>query len=166
MRSSLARFLSTLLPVLLLLAQASIAQFSQRGSISGVVTEASGAVVANASVKVIDLKRNQSFSTSTDSGGHYEFSQLLAGSYQISVESGGFKKSLSETLQVSPQSALRYDVQLQVGAVSQTVVVTASAPLLESDHAALDETIDQQQVSDLPMNGRNFTTLANLLCFG
>src|SRR5262249_26359905 len=88
--------------------------------------------------------------------------QLLPGSYQVSVESAGFKKSVSDSLQVAPQSALRYEVQLQLGVVSETVLVTTSTPLLESDRSALDQNIDQQQVSDLPMNGRNFTSLADL----
>jgi hypothetical protein len=161
MRSLFSRFM-ILLPTLVVLPLVSFAQFSQRGSIGGVVTESSGAVVANASVKVLDVQRNQTSSASTDTGGHYEFSQLLIGSYQVSVEAAGFKKSVSDILQVSSQSALRYDIKLQLGAVSETVAVTASAPLLESDHAALDQSIDQQQIADLPMNGRNVTSLADL----
>ena len=161
MRSPFSRF-TTLLATLPLLALSSFAQFSQRGSIRGVVTEASGAVVSTATVQLFDLTRNQTSSTTSESDGHYEFTQLLPGSYRVSVESAGFKKSVSDALQVSPQSALRYDVRLQLGMVSETVSVTTSAPLLESDRAALDETIDQQQVSELPMNGRNFTSLADL----
>src|SRR5215469_204015 len=102
MRSPFSRF-TTLLATLPLLALSSFAQFSQRGSIRGVVTEASGAVVSTATVQLFDL------------------TQLLPGSYRVSVESAGFKKSVSDALQVSPQSALRYDVRLQLGMVSETV---------------------------------------------
>ena len=114
MRTSLSRF-SILLSTLFVLTLSSFAQFSQRGSISGVVTEASGAVVSKASVTLLDLGRNQTSTATTDASGHYEFSQLLPGSYQVSVESAGFKKSISESLPVSPQSSVRYDCQLQVG---------------------------------------------------
>ncbi len=157
----LSRFM-ILLSTLFVLTLASSAQFSQRGNISGVVTEASGAVVPNTSVKLLDLQRNQTSSVLTNSSGRYEFSQLLIGSYQVSVELAGFKKSVSDSLQVSSQSSVRYDIQLQVGAVSESVTVTAAAPLLETDRASLDQAIDQEQIASLPLNGRNFTSLANL----
>src|ERR1700685_3054113 len=94
MRAPLSRF-TTLLSTLFVLTLAAFAQFSQRGSISGVVTEASGAVVPNASVTIVDVGRSQTSTASTDASGHYEFSQLLPGSYQVSVESAGFNKTLS-----------------------------------------------------------------------
>jgi hypothetical protein len=161
MRTPLSRF-SILLSILFALTLSSFAQFSQRGSIGGVVTEASGAVLPKASVTLLDLGRNQTSTTTTDASGHYEFSQLLPGSYQVSVESAGFKKSVSESLQVSPQSSLRYDCQLQVGAVSEKVEVTTAAPLLETETADLDQNIDQAQMASVPMNGRNWTSLTEL----
>jgi Carboxypeptidase regulatory-like domain len=140
-----------------------IAQFSQRGGVSGVVTEASGAVVPKAAVTLLDVGRNQTSTVSTDASGHYEFSQLLPGDYEVSVAVAGFRKSVSAHLPVSPQSAVRYDIQLQLASVSENLTVTGSAaPLLETESAALDENISPQQVEDLPMNGRNFTSLSNL----
>ena len=103
MRTPSLRFI-VLLSTLFVLSLASFAQFSQRGNVGGVVTEASGAVVPNASVKLLDLQRNQTSSATTDATGRYEFSQLLPGSYQVSVEAPGFKKSVSEALQVSAQA--------------------------------------------------------------
>src|SRR6202451_1854403 len=157
MRAPLSRF-TTLLSTLFVLTLAAFAQFSQRGSISGVVTEASGAVVPNASVTIVDVGRSQTSTASTDASGHYEFSQLLPGSYQVSVESAGFKKSVSDSLQVSPQSVVRYDAQLQVGAVSEQVEVTTAAPLLQTESADLDQNISQEQIASVPMNGRNWTS--------
>lgn len=81
MRTRLSRFMILLLG-LFVLTPASFAQFSQRGNISGVVTEASGAVVPQASVSLLDLGRNQTSTTNTDASGHYQFPQLLPGSYQ------------------------------------------------------------------------------------
>ena len=151
-----------LLTALFALSLTSFAQFSQRGSISGTVSEASGAVVAKAPVKLLDVQRNQSSSTTTDTDGHYIFSQLVPGIYKVSVELKGFSTAVSAPLPVSPQSAVRYDIQLQLATVSQEVTVTTSVPLLETQSEALDQNIDQKQVSDLPMNGRNFTSLADL----
>jgi len=161
MRSTVSRFMA-LLAALALFAPGSFAQFSQRGSISGVVTEPSGAVVPNASVSVLDTQRNQRFSAVTDASGHYEFSQLVPGTYQVSVESSGFRRAVSESLQVSPQSAVRHDFQLQVGSVSQQVEVTTTAPLLETESADLDQNISPQQIQNVPMNGRNWTSLTEL----
>lgn len=162
MRTPLSRFM-ILLPALFVLTLASFAQFSQRGSISGVVTEASGAVVPKASVTLLDLGRNQTSTVSTDASGYYEFSQLLPGDYQVSVELTGFKRSISAHLPVSPQSEVRCDIQLQLASVSTEVTVTTSyAPLLETESAALDQNIYQEQISSLPLNGRNFTSLSNL----
>src|SRR5580658_3068150 len=159
MRTPLSRF-TVLLSTLLVLISASFAQFSQRGSISGVVTEASGAVVPTAPVTLLDLGRNQTSTTHTDANGHYEFSQLLPGNFQVSVELSGFKKLLSGPLPVSPQSELRYDVQLQLASVSEQVTVSGSSvPLLETESADLDQNIDQSEISSVPMNGRNWTSL-------
>jgi len=91
------------LPTLFVLTLFTFAQFSQRG----VVMEASGAVLLKASVTLVDLGRNQTSTTLTDSSGHYEFSQLLPDEYQVSVELAGFKKSVSDHLTVSPQAPVR-----------------------------------------------------------
>src|SRR5580698_5980242 len=148
---------------LFVLTLASFAQFSQRGSISGVVTEASGAVVPKAPVMLLDLGRNQTSTASTDATGHYEFSQLLPGSYQVSVEVAGFRKSVSARLPVSPQSEVRCDIQLQLATASETITVTgSSAPLLETESADLDQNISQAQIDSVPMNGRNWTSLTEL----
>jgi hypothetical protein len=162
MRTPLPRFMR-LLFALFVFTLASFAQFSQRGSINGVITEASGSVVPKASVTLLDLGRNQTSVVITDASGHYEFSQLLPGDYEVTVALAGFKKSVSGHLPVSPQSAVRFDVQLQLSTVSETLTVTgSSAPLLETESAALDQSISQQQIADIPMNGRNFTSLSNL----
>ena len=130
MRIHTLRLTSCLAVLLALLSSGALAQFSQRGGISGVVTD--GAVVPQASMTLLDLGRSQTSTISTDVSGHYEFSQLLSGTYQVSVELAGFKKSVSESLPVSPQSAVRYDFQLHVGSACEPVEVTTAAPLLQT----------------------------------
>ena len=161
MQTPLSRFM-ILLSTLFLFTPASFAQFSQRGSISGGVTDAAGAVLPKVPVTLLDLGRNQTSTASTDANGHYEFSQLLPGTYQVSVEYSGFKRQVSDPLQVSPQSAARYDFKLQVGAVSEQVEVTTAAPLLQTESADLDLNISPDQISNVPMNGRNWTSLTEL----
>jgi Carboxypeptidase regulatory-like domain len=162
MRTSMSRFL-VLICALFILTPAAFAQFSQRGSVSGVVTEPSGAVVANAPVSLLDLNRNQTATTTTDATGHYSFSQLLPGDYQVTVDFTGFTKSVSAKLSVSPQADVRCDVQLQVASVSSTVTVTgSSAPLLDTETANVDQNVTQQQLETVPMNGRNWTSLTEL----
>ena len=162
MQTTLSRFM-LLLSIFCLFSLVSLAQFSQRGSISGVVTEASGAVVPKASVTLLDLGRNQTSTAIADASGHYEFTQLLPGSYKVSVEVAGFKKSFSDSLPVSPQSEVRCDLQLQLASVSTEVMVTASsAPLLQTESADLDQNISQEQIASVPMNGRNWTSLTEL----
>jgi hypothetical protein len=162
MRTPSLRFL-TLLATLFVLTVASFAQFSQRGSINGSVTEASGAVVPKAPVALLDLDRNQTSAATTDASGHYQFSQLLPGNYQVSVELAGFKKSVSAHLQVSPQSEVRCDVQLQLASASETITVTgSSAPLLQTESADLDQNISEEEIASVPMNGRNWTSLTEL----
>jgi Carboxypeptidase regulatory-like domain len=163
MRMKQSGFALCVATLVLALSADALAQFSQRGSISGVVTESSGAVVPKAPVKLLDLDRNQTSTASTDASGHYEFSQLLPGNYQISVELAGFKKSVSDSLPIAPQSSIRFDIQLQLASVSEKVTVTgASVPLLETESASLDQNIDEQQIASLPMNGRNWTALTEL----
>jgi Carboxypeptidase regulatory-like domain len=86
MRSRLKKTLSIASLFLIAACQISIAQFSQRGSITGVVTESSGAVVPNAAVTLLDPGRNQKTAITSDAGRHYEFSQLVVGNNQVSVE--------------------------------------------------------------------------------
>jgi hypothetical protein len=138
------------------------AQFAQRGSINGIVTDPSGALAADVKVTLTDIQRNQTSVTTTDSSGHYFFSQLLIGSYRLVAEASGFKKSISEPIAVSEQANVRYDFPLTLGGATETVDVTDATPLLETERTSFAQTIDEVQVKNLPINGRNYTSLAAL----
>ncbi len=139
------------------------AQFAQRSALSGFVTDPSGAAVVGAQVALTDVDRGVVVKSVTDGNGHYEFNQLTIGKYKVTVESKGFKKAEGDILTVGTQAALRYDVALSLGGTDQTVVVSSAEPLIQTDRVSVGETVDQEQVENVPINGRNYTSLAALV---
>lgn len=152
-----------LLLLLPLLSIAGLAQFAQRAAVSGIVTDPSGAVVSGAKVTLKEVDRGQTTTTQTNSDGRYEFTQLTFGHYQVAVEHAGFKTITSGTLEVNSQAGVRYDVQLLLGSTSENIEVTGAQPLVETQNASVSQTISTVQVQNLPINGRNFTSLAAVL---
>ena len=148
--------------VFLLLAHASLAQFTQRSGISGLVTDPAAAVVPGITVTLTDLDRNQVRTTTTNENGTYNFTNLIAGRYQASVEKEGFKKSVSDIIALGAQESVRVDLQLQVGSLTESVEVTAAAPLLRTEQTAVGETVERELIEQLPILGRNFTTFSSL----
>src|SRR3984893_3230567 len=127
--------------------------------ILGTVTDAGGAVIPNVKVTVVNTATNDTKTTTTGSNGDYIFNLMPSGSYTISAEAPSFKKATIALNVVSGDRA-RANVQLQVGDVTQTVEVAAQSPALQTDSAALSTVVGAQSVQDLPLNGRNFVTLA------
>ncbi|MBO0910338.1 MAG: TonB-dependent receptor, partial [Acidobacteria bacterium] len=131
-------------------------------SIVGVVRDPSGAVVANALVKVTDVDHGQVFTTTTTAQGEYVASPLRVGRYSVSVEQTGFKRSISQPVDLDVQQRVAVNFELQVGQASQSVEVTSVAPLLESETSELGQLVDSRHIANLPLNGRNFAQLALL----
>ena len=131
------------------------------GSIVGTVTEGTGAVVPNADVEVTDVERGQTFKTTTSDSGEFVASPLHVGRYKVAVAKAGFKKAVSETVELNVQGRIAINIALQVGQITEEVVVTGAAPLLETETSELGQ-VDQKRVSNLPLNGRNFAQLALL----
>ena len=146
----------------LLVASPARGQFAQRSSIYGFVTDQSKAFIAGAKVTLKDLDRKQDATVTTDGTGRYEFSNLTIGHYRIQVEQNGFETSISQTIELTTQQGARQDFALSVGQVTNTVNVSSSAPLLDTEHASVSQNVDQQQLQDLPINGRNFTSVTTL----
>jgi hypothetical protein len=132
------------------------------GSIVGTVKDSTGAVVVNAAVQVTDVERGETFKTSTNEAGEYVASPLHVGRYKVTVEKAGFKKAVSQTVELNVQGRVAINVALQVGQISEEMVVTGAAPLLETETSELGQVVDQKRVSNLPLNGRNFAQLALL----
>src|SRR5579859_6854779 len=132
------------------------------GSITGTVTDPSGAVVSGAKVTLTNEGTAASLTTTTGSDGLYRFSPVRIGNYKIDVAAGGFKTASEIHIAVDVSSNVTRNFKLQPGNVSETVEVTSQAPLLQSEDASVGQVVDQKNVNDLPLNGRNFTFLAQL----
>ena len=132
------------------------------GSITGIVTDSSGAVVSGAKVTLTNEGTAASLSTTTGSDGLYRFSPVRIGNYKIDVVAQGFKTASEIHVGVDVSSNVTRNFKLQPGNVTETVEVTSQAPLLQSEDASVGQVVNQKNVNDLPLNGRNFTFLAQL----
>ncbi len=136
--------------------------FSQSGvvgSIVGTVTDNTGAVVANATVELTNKATNQSVKETSSASGDYTASQLQPGSYKITVQAQGFTKTVADNVVLAVAQTERVNFSLKPGAVSETVEVQANAVTLDTDTSAVSQLVTQQQVNELPLNGRNFLNL-------
>src|SRR5450755_2232807 len=132
------------------------------GTIVGAVRDPSGAVVPGAKVTVEDVDRGVQMTLSTNDEGEYVASPLHIGRYKIRVEKTGFKSAVSEVVELNVQGRVAINMALQVGQISEEILVTGSAPLLETETSELGQVVDQKRVSNLPLNGRNLAQLALL----
>ena len=150
-----------LLCLLLVPAQRLFAQVDE-GAVTGTVTDPTGAVVPNAKVTLLNTDQGLSLQSTTGSSGEYSFSPVRIGHYSVSVTAEGFSTTTQSHLVVNVSQQLQVDIQLQTGAASQTVEVTAAPPQLQTNDASVGQVIGEKSVNDLPLNGRNFTFLAQL----
>lgn len=128
------------------------------GSISGTVTDSSGAVVSGATVTITSVERKTSDTVTTNDSGFYVKERLLPGNYEVKVEAANFKQGLISSVKVDVDTQTKVDAALEAGAVTDTVTVSASeGQLLKTDRADVATTFDQKQVTDLPILDRNFT---------
>src|SRR3989441_2532117 len=159
-------FLGTLLAmtvgVLLLTARPVRAQVDA-GSILGTVTDATGAVIHGATVTLTNEGTSASLSTTTGPDGAYKFTPVRIGSYKLSASLQGFQTVTQRGVTVNVGTDVVADFTLRPGNVAQTVEVTAAAPLLESQNASVGQVVDSRSVNNLPLNGRNFTFLAQIV---
>ena len=154
-------FILATLALGLLLPSLAIAQVD-RGAISGTVTDSTGAVVPGAAVMITNLETNQSIKLTTDNSGGYVANLLKIGTYAVAAEKEGFQKTVQPKVDVEVNQVVRVDLVLQVGAVTQTVEVTAAPPLVQSETSSLGTVETERRIVDLPLNGRNFIALAYL----
>ncbi|SEC05818.1 TonB-dependent receptor [Terriglobus roseus] len=131
--------------------------------IIGTVTDASGATVPNAQVEVKNLATNETRTITSGASGEYVVSNLKPGHYSITVTASGFKVTKTGDLAVEAGDRARNDTRLELGNVSETISVEAQTPLLQSENATVSSTVTAQAVQDLPLNGRNYVQLVQLV---
>ena len=132
------------------------------GSITGTVQDTSGAVVPDAQVILLNTDQGTTLQTKTSSSGLYTFSPVRIGRYSITVTAKGFSKTTQQNLTVDVSQNLMVNVQLKPGAATETVEVTTAPPLLQTEDASVGQVVTEHTVNSLPLNGRNFTFLAQL----
>ena len=149
--------------VLLFLVSASgaIAQLPT-ATILGVVKDSSGAVLPNAKLTARDVETGQTRTASSAADGSYRFPAVPVGAYEVLAESDGFQTEARKGLELTVSQEAVVNFTLQVGAVTQTVAVTAEAPLVNTTSGSLGGLVGEQAVADLPLNGRNYNELALL----
>jgi hypothetical protein len=132
------------------------------GRILGTVTDQSGGVVVGATVTVVDTERGITRTLATDDAGAYNAPNLTAGNYTVRVEAKGFKRIERQGITIEVGHEVRVDLTVQPGEQTQTVTVTEAVPLVETTNATMGGTLENADIIDLPLNGRDYQNLLGL----
>src|SRR5665213_2432139 len=132
------------------------------GDVSGRVNDPSGAGVPNAVVTLTNTATNAVRTAESSGEGFYTFTSVPPGVYNIKVEHPGFRTTSSTNVEVQVQQSVRLDLTLQVGQVSETVEVSATAALLQSENATVGTVIENRGIVELPLNGREYLNPVSL----
>jgi hypothetical protein len=135
---------------------------SSTGRILGDVRDPSGALIVGATVEITDVQRGVTRTLQTDSAGEYAAPNLDPGIYRVAVTKAGFKRFERTNIQLEVASDARIDVVLQPGDATQTVIVNEEVPLLNTTSSTLGGTLSNEEITDLPLNGRNYENLLQL----
>src|SRR5215472_13882804 len=139
--------------------------FAQKDSATllGTVNDPSGAFVPHAGITARNLSTNVSVKTSTNQQGEYLLTPLHVGEYSLTIQAPGFAPSIFERIVLDVDQRLRVDVVLAVGSNEQRVTVAAVPPPLNTEDMTVGQVIQNRQIQDMPLNGRNFQQLASLV---
>lgn len=157
----MSRFAKALV-LIVFTAAAVFAQAVAVGSVSGNVTDQSGSTVPNATVRMIQTDKGTVSTGNTSADGRYSFNNLPTGPYRLEVQANGFKNYGQTGIVLQVAENLTQNVALQVGALTETVEVQAGASMVETRDSSISQVIEQQRIVDLPLNGRNLTSLLTL----
>jgi hypothetical protein len=152
----------SLLVAVAVVAGASIAWCSVTGSISGVVTDPSGAVIPGVTAVATSISTNVRYSAVTDSNGFYSFLALNVDSYNVTISSPGYRNFAESNVKVDTNSAIRIDVKLQLGQVLNTVTVESNALQIETESTQMGDVIESSTIVSMPLNGRSYIDLLAL----
>src|SRR5205814_1039349 len=144
----------TALCLLLLLAAAVSAQ-ELTGSISGSVTDPTGAVIPGATVTATDLAQNKTYTTVSSSDGNFLVAHLPYGFYRVSVKAKGFSELVSDSVQVDAGQSAQLAARLKVGSTGTEVVVSSAQQQVQTDSSEIKTSIDRRQILNMPLPTRN-----------
>jgi hypothetical protein len=128
-----------------------LAAQSERGNITGIVTDPAGAAISGARLTITHLDTNATLTAIASESGEYNAPNLLPGKYRVEITAAGFKRFLQENVVVAAASTARLDAQLQIGAVTETVEVTANAVQIQVDDAKVSTHVQNKLVDELPL---------------
>ncbi len=132
------------------------------GSLTGTVTDSSGAVVAGARILCVNTETGQQTAVSTTSSGLFEVPDLSVGTYDVTVTHAGFQTLVTRSVEMLTGLTVDLPAVMRVGSTTDSVTITAAAPLVQTTTSELQTTVDSRQMADLPLNGRNAFDLAVL----
>ena len=147
--------------IFLLAVSAAFAQVDT-GTIAGSVRDSQGAGVATATITFVGIATNVTTKTQTDGSGDYVSPPLRPGDYRVAAEAKGFKTQTRTTITLKVQDRLRMDFDMAVGSVSENIEVNAETPTIQSETSSLGQVITATQITELPLNGRDYIQLATL----
>lgn len=147
--------------VFLFTAMTGFAQFDA-ATVLGSVRDATGAVMPGVTVTLKNIDTGIAATAQTDGDGNYQFNNVKIGNYRITAEKAGFSIAVAERVNVTVNARQRVDLNLQPGAVTETVVITDAAQLLETDSSLRGQVVQKQQIVSLPLNGRSYANLVLL----
>ncbi|MCC6265158.1 MAG: TonB-dependent receptor, partial [Bryobacterales bacterium] len=133
------------------------------GTVTGVATDPSSAVLSGVRIELRNLQTNVAREVTTDNTGAYSIPFLPAASYSLTASAPGFRKFHVESFVLQVGQTARVDVALQIGDVAETISVSAEASVLQTESASVGSVVDSAKIVDLPLNGRNFVQLAQLV---
>jgi len=151
-----------ILVLISLLAPVSLLGQAQSGTIVGAVTDQSGAAVSGAKVTLVNEGTQFTRVAVANASGQYVAYSIPTGAYAVAVEQAGFQKLVRSGVQLTAADTLTVDLRISVGSVQETVTITAESPLLQSQTAAVSSLVTNQQMLEMPSNGRTFTALLKL----
>jgi hypothetical protein len=135
---------------------------ADQGSISGMVEDSSGAVIAKARVTLTDVDTGLVLKTETSATGVYFFSPVKIGNYSVSATGPGFSTTTQQGIHVDAQSRLNIPLTLKLGSVSQSVTVSTAPPLLQTESGSVSQVMSTRTINNMPLNGRNAVYVAQL----
>jgi len=134
-------------------------QVTAVAQVSGVISDQSGAAIANAQITMTEVDKLAVHKTTSDGSGNYTLPNLPAGPYRLEVKAGGFKDYIQTGLELVVNNNIQANVTMQVGSATERIEVSAAASMVETKENSVSGLVDQARISELPLNGRQVTQL-------